>query len=1083
MKAIVAILLSIFLMMEILIAIINVPIEKSADNQENNNSNISTEKSLGTLASISSSNNQIFSLENSVFDVSRKILMPTEADYYVDQNHPQASDDNPGSLDLPFLTIQHAANIMVAGDTTYIRAGIYYEHVYSTRPGNEIDGNIVFAAYPGESPVIDGTGVDISNNGVAIEHSYISLINLKVRNWLHTGIWIISAGFVEITGCEVYYVQDGMAFTDGAHDFIVSQSVAHHFVLLGFDASPDSATGTFSYNGIFNDCIAHTGIDTVNVDGFALGHGVQYNFEFNRCIAYNVWDGFDISSRQSTLNNCLAFNCWNSCYKIWEDDVRLINCIGYDANTAIVELDRDEDADPPDPSTTTILSNCTFFDAGAYTIQVYSELDTLRMQNCIIAGGNGDGIGLLLAGDQVTSYFGDYNLFHNNNTGRAIVVGEDFSIDDIANGDWTSFSGQDSHSVVAITDSELFFNPYDYDLHLTPFSPAVDNGTSVGAPEADFDGNLRPNGLGFDIGSYEYYYQYQPGFTVQPPSIDFGNVTIGSTGSEIITLTNVDTIDVIIDSMHIDNLAFSTSRALPRDIREDGFVLEPGEMRQIDIIFSPLTSQIYEGVFSIYCTQFGNETVLLTGTGIPISNTSVIGDVSGSWSIFDTVFVDGNIEVGSGNSLEINPVAGGTTIFFTGPYSFSIYGNLQARGTVLDSLYFTAQDQNIGWRGIRFYELTETAIDSSRLSFCRLEYGNATGEDDYDMGGALYIYMSSPMLIEHSTIINNHADDRGGAIHIRYSSPALRYLEISANSAVNNGGGIDLQGASPELSFCSINDNDAMIGGGIYYNEGSPKIFNTELIGNEASLHGGGLAINYLNPLDTLIMHNVLIAENYAEEGGGLHVSDMGGIMNFNNVTFTENYASLNGGGMLMYSGDPIFTNSILWNNNSMISGNQVYLDGDGADPFFNYCDIQAGLEGFEGYGAGDNYPSGNYQNCIDSDPLFFDAENGNFHLSWDNFPTPDESKSPCIDGGNPESPFDSDGTITDIGAYFFDQSGSCPVPGDVSGDNLVDVRDIVLGVACILNNTGDCPCADLDGNDNVDVIDIVLMVDIILSE
>ncbi len=43
--------------------------------------------------------------------------------------------------------------------------------------------------------------------------------------------------------------------------------------------------------------------------------------------------------------------------------------------------------------------------------------------------------------------------------------------------------------------------------------------------------------------------------------------------------------------------------------------------------------------------------------------------------------------------------------------------------------------------------------------------------------------------------------------------------------------------------------------------------------------------------------------------------------------------------------------------------------------------------------------------------PLFVDAPNGDYHL---------QPNSPCIDAGDPESPFDPDGTIADIGTYYY---------------------------------------------------------------
>ncbi len=47
--------------------------------------------------------------------------------YYVDRSHVSASDANPGTEALPWLTIQHAADTLVAGDTVLVKAGSYPE--------------------------------------------------------------------------------------------------------------------------------------------------------------------------------------------------------------------------------------------------------------------------------------------------------------------------------------------------------------------------------------------------------------------------------------------------------------------------------------------------------------------------------------------------------------------------------------------------------------------------------------------------------------------------------------------------------------------------------------------------------------------------------------------------------------------------------------------------------------------------------------------------------------------------------------------------------------------------------------------
>jgi len=415
----------------------------------------------------------------------------TEEDvYYVAKN---GSDKNPGTSDSPWLTIQHAAETMVAGDQVLIRKGIYHEHVYTVHSGSAGD-YIVFSAYPGETPIIDGTGVTESQNGFIIDKSYIGLIGLEMRNWDENAIWIENAGYIEISDCEIHEVFYGIGVADGTHHFEFNRVVVHHFDLYGFDVSPSG--GADCHHGTFNECIAHSCRDAEqNVDGFALGHGTQHDFTFNRCETYNVFDGFDISSRNTTLSRCSAHDCSNGGYKLWQDEVTLVNCISYHNDISNVELDWDEE-----PGTTT-LQNCTFVNAQTFNIWVENTADSLYMYNCILAGG--DNIGLAFEQMNTSNYKGDYNLFHNDNPGQTIVVGytDEFSLAQID--DWKTYSGHDKHSLVANSVNEIFASPVSSDFHLLETSLAVDNGTSADAPSEDYEGNPRPQGDEVDIGAYE----------------------------------------------------------------------------------------------------------------------------------------------------------------------------------------------------------------------------------------------------------------------------------------------------------------------------------------------------------------------------------------------------------------------------------------------------------------------------------------------------------------------------------------------------------------------------------------------------
>ena len=109
-------------------------------------------------------------------------------------------------------------------------------------------------------------------------------------------------------------------------------------------------------------------------------------------------------------------------------------------------------------------------------------------------------------------------------------------------------------------------------------------------------------------------------------------------------------------------------------------------------------------------------------------------------------------------------------------------------------------------------------------------------------------------------------------------------------------------------------------------------------------------------------------------------------------VTISGNTAYENGSGMHSFLSNPTLINSIIWEN----IPESIYIWGTSGEVIITYSNIEGGYEGL-----------GN----IDADPQFTDPENGDFTL---------QPSSPCIDAGDPESELDPDGTIADMGVYYF---------------------------------------------------------------
>ena len=77
--------------------------------------------------------------------------------YYVDNRNPQASDRNPGTQDLPFATINKAAQVLEPGERVLIMSGVYRERIDPARGGTGPDKMISYEAAPGADVVVKGS--------------------------------------------------------------------------------------------------------------------------------------------------------------------------------------------------------------------------------------------------------------------------------------------------------------------------------------------------------------------------------------------------------------------------------------------------------------------------------------------------------------------------------------------------------------------------------------------------------------------------------------------------------------------------------------------------------------------------------------------------------------------------------------------------------------------------------------------------------------------------------------------------------------------------------------------------------------
>ncbi len=233
------------------------------------------------------------------------------------------------------------------------------------------------------------------------------------------------------------------------------------------------------------------------------------------------------------------------------------------------------------------------------------------------------------------------------------------------------------------------------------------------------------------------------------------------------------------------------------------------------------------------------------------------------------------------------------------------------------------------------------------------------------------------------------------------------------------GGAIYCRQSSPTINKCTINASIAAAGGGIYCYESNPTIGNCTITGNTGGHRGsGGISCGASNPT----ISNCIINGNVASIGGGIFCRDASNPLIIN-CTISGNTTSGNGGGIYcLDTSSPTIANCILWGNmaseSNQIAVGHPYYSGENVLTV-NYSNVQGGQDDvYIKPGCVLNWGEGN----IDADPLFVDANNGDYRL---------RNSSPCINAGtnNPQgclSETDLDGgprivnRIVDMGAYEF---------------------------------------------------------------
>ena len=375
--------------------------------------------------------------------------------YYVS---PSGSDTNPGTSELPFETIQKAADIVVAGDTVIVRDGVYTD----SNDYGDISNCIVILRR-------DGTPTDWITFRAENTHGAV-LDGNNVRN---TAFYLYRADYIHIEGFEIKRV--GGVHCNNSHDSYIYKCKIHDIgryytspacngYTIGFAGI--SSTDTV-YNVTVDSCMFYDigrqhqdpyCVDDYKYDqmlyaqgkGWLIKNNIFYNAPSGWALKLDGHDGATSEPTHKVINNTFAHD----------------TNVGVDAEGHIVIVLSHGDY----PSSDLVIQNNIFYNppgSSAIYVRYYIDLAGSIFRNNVTSSSD-------LWGRYGGSPHPSNPTESDNTTGLSL---SSFNLTDPENNDFT------------LTSSAAYL---------------IDNGIAIDAPDYDYAGTSRPYGDGYDIGAYEF---------------------------------------------------------------------------------------------------------------------------------------------------------------------------------------------------------------------------------------------------------------------------------------------------------------------------------------------------------------------------------------------------------------------------------------------------------------------------------------------------------------------------------------------------------------------------------------------------
>jgi len=395
------------------------------------------------------------------------------AEFYV---APAGSDSNVGSAAAPWQSLQHAADVVAAGDRVIVRSGSYTGFYLdaSGSPGSPIE----FFAEPG-AQITTQNGV--TPDGINLEAaSHVIIDGFTVAGMPRTGVRTVgsSSDFAEfVTIRNVHTANNGKwgILTGHVDDLLIENN---------------ETSGSMDEHGIYVSNSGDRPVIRNNVSWGNRGNGIHMNGD--RSLGGDGVITGALVSGNRIFDNGLGGGSGINMDGV--QDSRIENNLIYQSHASGVSLYQIDGGGPS--SGNVVVNNTIHQDSdGRWAINIQNgSVNNTLLNNILVTQYSFRGA-IDVSASSLPGLVSDYNAV----VSRFTTDGAD-TILSLAQ--WQAATGQDAHSLVA-TPAELFENWSAGDYRLRPNSPAIDKGTSMLAPPVDLFGAPRPASA-VDIGAIEF---------------------------------------------------------------------------------------------------------------------------------------------------------------------------------------------------------------------------------------------------------------------------------------------------------------------------------------------------------------------------------------------------------------------------------------------------------------------------------------------------------------------------------------------------------------------------------------------------